>query len=136
LLTSNLVYLYSQLLLYRAFATIYSLLAVLGVLSSRTLFVGEERLARRIEVPIARAKKVQSSSSKVHNITTTKKYRRKYTSCISTTPTIKTRLEAAFQIMTDVAAVVAAAAGNRGIGFQGKLVSYSYFLVHMMYLCT
>jgi hypothetical protein len=38
--------------------------------------------------------------------------------------------------MTDVAAVVAAAAGNRGIGFQGKLVSYSYFLVHMMYLCT
>jgi len=31
------------------------------------------------------------------------------------------RLETAFQIMTDVAAVVAAAAGSRGIGFQGKL---------------
>ncbi|KAK1747486.1 bifunctional dihydrofolate reductase/thymidylate synthase, partial [Skeletonema marinoi] len=40
--------------------------------------------------------------------------------CISYT-TIKTRLDTAFQIMTDVAAVVAAAAGSRGIGFQGKL---------------
>ncbi len=29
--------------------------------------------------------------------------------------------------MTDVAAVVAAAAGNRGIGFQGKLVSFYLF---------
>jgi hypothetical protein len=47
---------------------------------------------------------------------------RKYNSCISYT-TSKTRLDAAFQIMTDVAAVVAAAAGSRGIGFQGKLVS-------------
>ena len=47
---------------------------------------------------------------------------REYNICISYT-TIKTRLDAAFQIMTDIAAVVAASAGSRGIGFQGKLVS-------------
>lgn len=76
-------------------------------------------------VPVARAKNEPNFTKQT---THPKKYRRKYTSCISTTPTIKTRLEAAFQIMTDVAAVVAAAAGNRGIGFQGKLVSfYLYF---------
>jgi hypothetical protein len=45
------------------------------------------------------------------------------TNIVFPTPTIKTKLNAAFQIMTDVAAVVAAAAGSRGIGFQGKLVS-------------
>ena len=85
-------------------------------------------------MPVARAKIKNNLSF----CTTThpKKYRRKYTSCISTTPTIKTRLEAAFQIMTDVAAVVAAAAGNRGIGFQGKLVSYIFISVHVMYLCS
>ena len=37
----------------------------------------------------------------------------------------KTRFQTAFQIMTDVAAVVAAAAGSRGIGVKGDLVSSS-----------
>lgn len=35
----------------------------------------------------------------------------------------KTKLHAAFQVMADVAAVVAAAAGSRGIGIGGNLVS-------------
>lgn len=34
--------------------------------------------------------------------------------------------------MTDVAAVVAAAAGSRGIGFQGKLVSFATASWHDM----
>ncbi len=37
--------------------------------------------------------------------------------------------------MTDVAAVVAAAAGSRGIGFQGKLVSFATIL-HAMTIMT
>ncbi len=53
--------------------------------------------------------------------------------CIS--PNIgKVRLETAFQIMTDVAAVVAAAAGSRGIGFQGKLVSLFPEFLCLLYL--
>eukprot|EP00985_Skeletonema_marinoi_P021514 scaffold13219_cov106-Skeletonema_marinoi.AAC.11 len=59
-------------------------------------------------------------SPRTHPTNTSLEIRR----CISYT-TIKTRLDTAFQIMTDVAAVVAAAAGSRGIGFQGKLVSFA-----------
>ena len=88
-------------------------------------------------MPVARAKKKLSraQSSKVHNNSLQKKSSEIHP-CISTTPTIKTRLEAAFQIMTDVAAVVAAAAGNRGIGFQGKLVSFYLFFCACHVFCV
>lgn len=45
---------------------------------------------------------------------------------------LKTRLAPAFQVMTDVAAVVAAAAGSsRGIGIKGNLVSIISMYLHV-----
>ena len=58
-----------------------------------------------------------------------------YIACLSIDIYPKTRFQTAFQIMTDVAAVVAAAAGSRGIGFQGNLVS-SICLVYLEERCV
>lgn len=103
----------------------------LGVAEQQEHVIGSAgRKARRMRCLSLAPKKLLPRRSKLKlkgAQQLTQKLRRKYTSCISTTPTIKTRLDAAFQIMTDVAAVVAAAAGNRGIGFQGKLVSFIFF---------